>query len=393
MPLARIITDVADDCLELTMQLRARGYQVETVSPGAIPTTPADLEVRLEECAPEDMVAQAAQGASTGDLWVYVAPGALDGSAHPIRTIPLSSGLTEHLPALPKVLPVTARPVVSTPPVMGALAIDSHDEDPILAEVHTFPIPEIVTPPREPASAILVEIPDVVRQEATPEVKATTVQKHVQDEPALVGKMAAEASEQRPTPTSNLPSVKWLIDPDKPANTEPASFTIPVAPEPVRAKIPPPIQNVRRIATRKTNWDFQSLQIAGGLAALALLAWLLIGTGRPEATATSTGHSTVLQASKPAPVPQATSVPPVAEENSKKPSAGRIQNAPSAIAKTGAPSPQPQATNAVQKPAKARSHEDGLIAEDTVVFYEHKPGPPRAKAQSESSVKRYTDQN
>jgi len=55
MPLARIITDSADDSLELTLQLRSRGFQVETVAPGEVPTTPADLEVRLEECNPEDV--------------------------------------------------------------------------------------------------------------------------------------------------------------------------------------------------------------------------------------------------------------------------------------------------------------------------------------------------
>ena len=89
MPLARIITDSVDDSLELTMQLRARGFVVETVSPDQIPNTPADLEVRLEECSPEDVLSKAAEVTENEDLWVFVAPGALDERARPIRTIPL----------------------------------------------------------------------------------------------------------------------------------------------------------------------------------------------------------------------------------------------------------------------------------------------------------------
>jgi hypothetical protein len=89
MPLARIITDSVDESLELTMQLRSRGFQVETVAPGEVPRTPADLEVRLEECASEDVLARTAQVSEGDDLWVFVAPGALDERARPVRTIPL----------------------------------------------------------------------------------------------------------------------------------------------------------------------------------------------------------------------------------------------------------------------------------------------------------------
>src|SRR5215469_4132119 len=126
MPLARIITDVADDCLELAMQLRARGYQVETVSPGAIPSAPADLEVRLEECASEDVVIQASNGISAEDLWVYVAPGALDSHVLPIRTIPLSTtSINEHVSTSSKIFSILAKQKSDQPAVLGSLAIDS----------------------------------------------------------------------------------------------------------------------------------------------------------------------------------------------------------------------------------------------------------------------------
>jgi hypothetical protein len=382
MLLARIITDVADDCLELTMQLRARGYQVEIVSPTAIPHTPADLEVRLEECDPEDVVAQAAQGTSVGDLWVYVAPGALDASVHPIRTIPLSSGLSEPMSAA-KILPDIAKQKLARPPVNGALAIDARKEDSILAKLRTLPMPELVMPPVEPLSAVLIEIPDVARQEPLSDARTALP---VQDE------KASKTTPERKVAPSEPQPVRWLIDPAKPVPAAVTPLTIPIAPEPVRATISLPVENIRRTAVRKTRWNFRPLQVACGLSVLAFLAWVLILTGRPEATARSVNTGAAVPASRTVPVPQAASKPPVVEQTSQKPSAVRVQNSATAIVNT-AVSPPKEATSVAKKVTKTRSHDEGLIAEDTVVFYDHKPVPPRAKAQSDPTVKRFTDQN
>jgi hypothetical protein len=48
MALARIITRSHQYAQQLALDLLARGYQVEVVSPDAIPTVPADLELRVE---------------------------------------------------------------------------------------------------------------------------------------------------------------------------------------------------------------------------------------------------------------------------------------------------------------------------------------------------------
>lgn len=48
MALARIITRSHQYAQQLALDLLARGYQVEVVSPDAIPTGPADLELRVE---------------------------------------------------------------------------------------------------------------------------------------------------------------------------------------------------------------------------------------------------------------------------------------------------------------------------------------------------------
>ena len=53
MAFARIITRSHQYAQQLALDLLARGYTVEIVSPDAIPNTPADLELRVEAAAPE----------------------------------------------------------------------------------------------------------------------------------------------------------------------------------------------------------------------------------------------------------------------------------------------------------------------------------------------------
>jgi len=128
MPLARIITDAVDESLELTMQLRSRGFQVETVAPGDVPSTPADLEVRLEECNSEDVLTRTAQVSEADDLWVFVAPGALDESVRPIRTIPLVPPVIR----IPEVKP--PQPKSKLAPAVVPFAVP--EDDPILLEIN-----------------------------------------------------------------------------------------------------------------------------------------------------------------------------------------------------------------------------------------------------------------
>jgi hypothetical protein len=127
MPLARIITDSVDESLELTMQLRSRGFQVETVAPADVPATPADLEVRLEECNSEDVLMRTAQVSEADDLWVFVAPGALDESVRPIRTIPLVAPVIRT----PEARPPQPRSMVA--PAVVPFAVP--EDDPILLEL------------------------------------------------------------------------------------------------------------------------------------------------------------------------------------------------------------------------------------------------------------------
>src|SRR5215475_7175111 len=154
MPLARIITTSADDSLELSMQLRSRGYRVETVAPGHVPNGPADLEVCLEECAPEDVLTKAAVVQESEDLWVFVAPGALDERSRPMRLIPLTPQVveiraSEHTAAvaalrsnaetatvgLPEIEKRTPVFEVQVPTVVVKKLVLEPDEDPLLCEL------------------------------------------------------------------------------------------------------------------------------------------------------------------------------------------------------------------------------------------------------------------
>src|ERR1700746_124410 len=129
MPLARIITEVADDCLELTMQLRARGFQVETVAPGFIPSTPADLEVRMDECAPEDVVNYMAQSSAGDDLWVFVAPCGLDRNSLPIRNAPVSIGPDPARFSLRKADAETRGPLRPVEQIAAVSPLDINEQD------------------------------------------------------------------------------------------------------------------------------------------------------------------------------------------------------------------------------------------------------------------------
>ena len=244
MPLARIITDVADDCLELTMQLRARGFQVETVAPGFIPSVLADLEVRMEQCAPEDVVNYMAQSSAGDDLWVFVAPGALDSNSLPIRNVPISIsseiprfGLrkadveSREMPRLVEksagVSPLTMRAQRPNPTgqgnsdffaLLGSLGIDAQNEDLILAELHEFPI--LSVPSRSAAGAPTglqpIEKAGVLTRLAA---KVSEKTQKIEDQGGVEKRDVQELVSSRPTQEKTVAS-KWLAAPEKGSNCD-----------------------------------------------------------------------------------------------------------------------------------------------------------------------------
>lgn len=66
MALARIVTSTPEQVAALAEYLQSRGYTVELVAPGAVSTSPADLEMDLEGCTAKEAMSRAVAAAEAG---------------------------------------------------------------------------------------------------------------------------------------------------------------------------------------------------------------------------------------------------------------------------------------------------------------------------------------
>ena len=85
MARARIITRFPEQSHDLAENLRSRGFEVQTESPGKTSPQPADLEITIEECDAEEALQRAT---SVQDACAFVMPGAITGGVQPITAIP-----------------------------------------------------------------------------------------------------------------------------------------------------------------------------------------------------------------------------------------------------------------------------------------------------------------
>src|SRR5579864_3827473 len=410
MPLARIITDSVDDSLELTMQLRARGFLVETVSPDQIPSTPADLEVRLEECSPEDVLSKAAEVTENEDLWVFVAPGALDERARSIRTIPL----------LPHAFDVPIRRMIPT---------KFETSWPVEAMGENRPSP-VVAPLTGTNVQMPAEIPLAPGNGGKNEIAAD-----LKKESATVPPVIVPGAPAKPTPDVQ-PKVKVVVLPklsEAPQITEVAERA-----EPNRGLAPKATS--RRVRLRGPyKISFQTgarfwkrivvssvLAVVAGLlvAVVALRPHLsqsakpatsagpaAVGAGvnptKPPSSSATVKSSTApvgapAQIAAPAAPPVAgratpqvagPSVPQMAAKPVAESAAAAATKSPrdiqqSAPAKPAAASPIPNNPNKAQPVRRhTASSEVDIVAEDTVIFYDRKPASS-GKSPQESGVKR-----
>ena len=315
MPLARIITDSVDDSLELTIQLRARGFQVETVAPGTIPNTPADLEVRLEECESEDALSRASQTPTQDDLWVFVAPGALDERVRVIREIPI-----ELMAAPESEVVSSSRPIPSVAPVLPFL---TPEDDPILAELV------------ELKRAGDGHAPAATPTEPSPE-KAEVVVFPTVGEPLVAGESRVSLA----------------------------------APETVRGSAAD-----REPASGATLRFWRLATLAAGLAITALLVGVNMSR-QPNVQPAKSPTATMIVQPVTLPLPALpTTAPPQARKSSETPAL-----LPSQARGSASTQQIPQVAQVVHRGAakphrrSITSHAHSSIAEDTVVFYDRKPG-------------------
>jgi hypothetical protein len=363
MPLARIITDSIDDSLELTMQLRSRGFQVETVPPGDVPNTPADLEVRLEECDSEDVLMRTAQAAEADDLWVFVAPGALDESARPMRTIPLMPAVIRES----EVMATAVRPKTKVPPAVLPFSIP--DDDPILLE--------LVELNPQATSAVAIE--------SQPTNGHSTVRLQSSSSlPAAVGVPPLPKTGTAHTSASEIPEVVIFPVTSKP------QLSVRSVSEEVQ------IRTVRQTAdlSLSASEDLRFWRIASVVAALAIAA-LLLGANltrsqqptshSPQgvAPALPQSHQNATSASGRNALVPTPAKPKVGVQSNLKPKHPPIVSATDAKRLR-----EPQTKHAAAKPSN-----DEVVARDTVVYFDGSGRRLTRKPASNQGVKPQPDTN
>jgi hypothetical protein len=422
MPLARIITTSADDSLELSMQLRSRGFRVETVAPDQIPSAPADLEVCLEECAPEDVLTKAAIVQESEDLWVFVAPGALDERSRPMRVIPLTPQVVEisareHAAAVAaltptlEVAPVEVKlpetqkktPFVEVPlpavVVKEVVLAPVPEDEPLLCEIEakasvatidrvspkveeiSTPVPIVIA---EPAVVVSAEIKLVDAAPLPVEVKQSA-----SPAPVEIKSPVRVEARQKASPKPSLERIKKL------AVVQQAVSQIPAVPQRVEPKIvlykPAPRKPKRRGPLKSYKVAFQTGPKLWRTASVTFALLVLVGL---VATVVAV-HPSVPK--KGTTVPNPAIFLPLTQVSAPD-STGR--------GSTTAANPVPK-PNSIQSGSHRRSaSDDGLIAKDTVVFYNRKPSPPPPTHEDKlparqaklpppptSGVKHYSDAN
>ena len=125
MPLARIITRFPEESQELAENLRSRGFEVQTESPGKTSAQPVDLEITIEECDAEEALQRAT---AVKDACAFVMPGAITGGLSPITAIPFipQTGVEESEAVGPEARAISAE--IANLPRRGFPAEAAHAE-------------------------------------------------------------------------------------------------------------------------------------------------------------------------------------------------------------------------------------------------------------------------
>jgi len=387
MPLARIITKSADDSLELSMQLRSRGFRVETVSPDHIPNGPADLEVCLEECAPEDVLTKAAVVKESEDLWVFVAPGALDERSRPMRVIPLTPQVVEFRIPEPAAAEVADAPKLEVAVVEVKIPAPEPEDDPLLCELEmqAAAVQSALKPEPQVAEGSLI-------------AASAMVDAPVLSGPPIAAEMRVMAAPAEIKEVEVKASVPHSLERIRLIPVTQHATEIPLAPARVQPKLflyrpAPPKQRIR--GPRKSyKVAFQSgpklWRTASVTLALLVLAGLIatVVVVRPPVT-TPAKPKAVTNANPPVFLPSAEASTADSSNHPAPAASSPLGGSKTMAGKASMPASQ-------NPPAAAQRHrsasDDGLIAEDTVVFYHRKPAHHEAKLPPPpSDVKRYSD--
>ena len=419
MPLARIITRAVEESQELAADLRGRGFEVEIVSPFSVPTTRADLELRLEECTPEEALIRAGVLPETNDMAVFIAPGAIVNRRVGVRTpvepqFPAQRKWYDSLPDAttvpPEVLPFEMKPLSERAEQpeqvkMPAIASESLSEVSALSEGQTAIHNESVS-----AESVDHRIKD--RETADR-----------QDEP-IFSAVAMEAPVVLPEPKPK----KWvvrasqeLISANPPTHemhvaSKPATFSgseskKAVLPAPKKIQSAVPVRRVR-IPALAGNSPWAKSKAVAGFAAVAVLilvlgSWVFKKAPAPGELASRAALESKVQASTADDAHQAL---PFSEAKGRRVTPP-IQAARAAAkpVETASSSLVPQAAAAVtppvspkrssgQKRVAARSGgNENVVAKDTVTRFRSQAAKaqptakPKTTQPDSDGIKRYSD--
>lgn len=337
MPSARIKTVAVEDANSLAEDLRTRGFVVQIVSPDQTPTDPVDLEVTLEECAPETALHRADDVPDADDVCVFVAPGALTDGPRPIRVI----SLIPETPASVVSMPAPAAPVHA--------AREEALEEPAALE--------------EPGKLVASQL-----------------------EPAIV--------EAKPAPSSHPPKPEVPRVAEVPIVSPEVWNVSPVATTAIRKPKTFPLVAVgKRVSVwgkgvaRNQNLLMKTATVVatGAVTALSVLvlgATLHRLTPLPAAMQ-SAGETLVLPATADAASPTV-----AAPQNATQAAAPEPQDAKRSMAVPLQPKPPAQ-----PKARHRRNREEDIVAKDFVIRYNRRPTPKRTQAKKVSGVKHYSDRN
>ena len=135
MPIARIFAAFVEEAEPLCSDLLARGYDVEVVFPDAVLPNPADLELRVERCSPEQAIARVESPGSPSRC-MFVTPA--KGPRRELLLVEMTVGTGtdgRHPVAMPFSMPVLVGDVEETATAETAVEAASRS-----AAVLTFPV-------------------------------------------------------------------------------------------------------------------------------------------------------------------------------------------------------------------------------------------------------------
>ena len=374
MPLARLITNRAEDAEELAIDLRGRGFVVEIVSPELIPSHRADFEIRVEECSAEQALRSAEALSKTEDVHVFIAPGAIIETLRPVKMVSLVQE--------PPVVVAEVEPVIDGEPVISVAPDQVLDVQNLSSSAEAEVVPEAPLPAEVPSEIAFAEMQKVV-SEPLP----------AQDVPAVEEPIMQAIEGEEIYPPSDWPIWRPLEN-----DGEPQAELVPVAIEgqfaSVAAVSPKPVVS----ASRARGKDLLFWRVATAASVLAVSALVLgVSAHRFSPIPKGLGNSSEqrlpftggkVAAQDPAAAPSVV--------NSKPAPTAELKRVVARVPVVERPSPAEHLTKHVERPKRvqhaATRHEDDYVADDTVIRYgKKKPAAPRVEAQKRSSIKHYSD--